>query len=59
MHAMTPSQYHLLPGSGAYLSINSFIVNSNYNAKIRDSASTDQVRQRLIDKEQWTQTQYQ
>jgi hypothetical protein len=58
MHATTPSQYHLFPGSGAYLSTNDNIVTSIYIAKIRDSASTEQLRQRLIEKNSGHKTNF-
>jgi hypothetical protein len=59
MHAIPPSQYILFPGSGAYLSINNNIVTSNYNTRISYFSSDKQLRQRHIEKEKWTQDQFQ
>jgi hypothetical protein len=59
MHATAPSQYIRLPGSGVHFLIDKNIVTSNYNTRIRYHSSDKQLRQRLIEKEQWTQDQFQ
>jgi exonuclease III len=52
----SPTKYNMIPGTGAYITINDNVITSNYNYHIRTQASSPQTRDHILQQENWTQT---
>jgi hypothetical protein len=48
-------KYRMIPGTGAYITINNNVITSNYNYHIRNQASSPPTREHILQQEHWTQ----
>jgi hypothetical protein len=48
-------KYHMIPGTGAYITINNNVITSNYNYHIRNQASSLPTREHILQQENSTQ----